>query len=247
MCGRFAVTTDPVLLAEQIQALDETGGALSAPNYNVAPTTDIAAVVARHDEPDDQARRRLRAMRWGLLPPWALDPTKAGARGAHPLINARAETLTTSPAFRAAARHRRCLVPMDGYYEWKPAGESPADNPKRGRKTPFYFYRPDGAPLLVAGVWAAGKLDGPTCTIVTTEAAGEFAAVHHRMPLVLGEKDWDRWLDPDAEAPAELLAGPPDIGPMTMREVATLVNNVANNGPELIEAAGPGNQPVGLF
>ncbi len=175
MCGRFAVTTDPVLLAEQIQALDETGGVLSAPNYNVAPTTDIAAVVDRHDEPDDQATRRLRAMRWGLVPPWAKD-------GAHPLINARAETLTTSPAFRSAAKHRRCLVPMDGYYEWQPN----PDNPKRGRKTPFYFYRPDGSPLLVAGVWAGGREDGLSCTIVTTEAAGEFAAVHHRMPLVLG-------------------------------------------------------------
>jgi putative SOS response-associated peptidase YedK len=243
MCGRFAVTTDPVLLAERLGALDETGGALSAPNYNVAPSTDIAAVVARHDEPDDQARRRLRAMRWGLLPPWALDPTKAGARAAHPLINARAETLTTSPAFRTAAKHRRCLIPMDGYYEWQPN----PDNPKRGRKTPFYFYRPDGAPLFVAGVWAAGKQDGPSCTIVTTEATGEFAAVHHRMPLVLGETAWDRWLDPDAEAPAALLAGPPEIGPMTMREVATLVNKVANNGPELIESPGPGNQPIGLF
>ena len=236
MCGRFAVTADPVLLAEQIQALDETGGVLSAPNYNVAPTTDIAAVVDRHDEPDDQATRRLRAMRWGLVPPWAKD-------GAHPLINARAETLTTSPAFRSAAKHRRCLVPMDGYYEWQPN----PDSPKRGRKTPFYFYRPDGSPLLVAGVWAAGKEDGLSCTIVTTEAAGEFAAVHHRMPLVLGQGDWDRWLDPDAEAPADVLAAPPDVSPMAMREVATLVNNVANNGPELIESPGPGNQPVGLF
>lgn len=240
MCGRFAVTTDPVLLAERLGALDETGGALVAPNYNVAPTTDIAAVVARHDEPDDQPGRRLRAMRWGLLPPWAKE-------GAHPLINARAETLTTSPAFRTAAKHRRCLVPMDGYYEWQPAGESPVDNPRRGRKTPFYFYRPDGAPLFVAGVWAAGEHDGRSCAIVTTEAAGEFAAVHHRMPLVLGAGDWDRWLDPDAEAPADLLACAPDIGPMTLRKVTTLVNNVANNGPELIEDAGPGNQPVGLF
>ena len=247
VCGRFAVTTDPARLATVIDALDETGGALAAPNYNVAPTTDIATVVARHGDPGDpgdRATRRLRLMRWGLLPPWAVDPGKAGTRPAHPLINARAETLTTSPAFRAAAKRRRCLVPMDGYYEWRPN----PDTPKRGRKTPFYFYRPDGAPLLVAGLWAAGTPEVPsTCTIVTTAAVGEFADVHDRMPLVLGEGDWDRWLDPDAEAPADVLAAPPDAGPMAMREVATLVNNVANNGPELIEAAGPGNQPVGLF
>ncbi len=244
MCGRFAVTTDPAALAVQLDAVNETGERFTGPNYNVAPTTNIAAVVARHGDPDDEATRRLRLMRWGLLPPWAQDTTKTGARAAPPLINARAETLTTSPAFRTAARRRRCLVPMDGYYEWRPN----PDNPKRGRKTPFYFYRPDGVPLLVAGVWAAGTPEvRSTCTIVTTEAIGEFAGVHHRMPLVLGEGDWDRWLDPDAQAPADVLAAPPDVGPMTMREISTLVNNVANNGPELIRPVESGNQPVGLF
>lgn len=235
MCGRFAVTTDPARLAVEIDAVDETGATSFRANYNVAPSTDIAAVVA-----DDDARR-IRRMNWGLLVPWMRE--KPGAR---PLINARAETLTTSPAFRSAAKSRRCLIPMDGYYEWKPAGQSPGDDPKRGRKTPFYFYRPDGAPLLVAGVWAASP-EAPTCAVITTDARGEFAAVHHRMPLVLAESDWDRWLDPGAPAPADLLAGAPDVGPMTMREVSTLVNSVANNGPELIETPGPGHQPVGLF
>lgn len=231
MCGRFAVTTDPARLAVELDAVDETGVAEFAANYNVAPSTAIAAVVS-----DDDARR-IRLMRWGLLPPWAR-PDKP----ARPLINARAETLTTSPAFRAAATSRRCLIPMDGYYEWKPN----PDTPKGGRKTPFYFFRPDGAPLLVAGLWAPSP-DAMTATIVTTDAAPEFAGVHDRMPLVLAPGDWDRWLDPQAPAPADLLAGPPDTAPMAMREVSTLVNSVANNGPELIESAGPGDQPVGLF
>lgn len=255
MCGRFAATTNPARLAEELHALDETGDAgLRPPNYNVAPTTDIAAVVARHDEPEDAATRRIRLMRWGLLPAWA----KPGPGGAVPtrgpqLINARAETVTTSPAFRTAARHKRCLIPMDGYYEWRPATDvSPADNPRRGRKTPFYFSRADGRPLLVAGLWSVWRPDPDatallTCTVITTEAVADFAAVHDRMPLILGEDAWDRWLDPDSPAPADLLAGAPDAAAMAMREVSTLVNNVANNGPELIEPADAGNQPVGLF
>lgn len=236
MCGRFAVTTDPARLAAQIDAIDETGAAgLRGPNYNVAPTTDIAAAVARHDDPDDAATRRLRLMRWGLVPSWA----KAGA---HPLINARAETVTTSPAFRSAAKGKRCLIPMDGYYEWRPN----PDNPRRGRKTPFYFSRRDGSPLLVAGLWSVAE-SSLTCTVITTDAVGELASVHDRMPLILGPDDWDRWLDPDASAPADLLARPPDIAGIAMREVSTLVNSIANNGPELIEPVEGDNQPVGLF
>lgn len=265
MCGRFAATTDPARLAVHLDAVDETGAAgIRPPNYNVAPTTDIAAVVARHDHPDDPlgsgagVTRRIRLMRWGLLPPWA----KAGPDGAPQakgpqLINARAETVTTSPAYRTAAKHKRCLIPMDGYYEWKPN----PDNPKRGRKTPYYFSRSDGAPLMVAGLWsvwrapskapaAGGVADGPpllTCTVITTDAVGEFAEVHDRMPLSVADADWDRWLDPDSPAPTDLLAAPPRVDIMTMREVSTLVNNVANNGPELIQPAESGNQPVGLF
>ncbi len=260
MCGRFAVTTDPARLALQIDAVDETGPAgIRPPNYNVAPTTDIAAVVARHSERGDRshsrvapllpagATRRIRLMRWGLVPPWA----KAGPDGSPQakgpqLINARAETVTTSPAYRTAAQHKRCLIPMDGYYEWKPN----PDNPKRGRKTPYFFYRPDGAPLMVAGLWSVWRADEAsegllTCTVITTDAVGEFADVHDRMPLSLAAADWDRWLDPDAPAPAGLLAATPDVAVLAMREVSTLVNNVANNGPELLEPSDCGNQPDG--
>jgi putative SOS response-associated peptidase YedK len=243
MCGRFAVTTDPARLAVQIDAVDETGRDF-APNYNVAPTTDIAAVVARHD--DDEATRRIRLMRWGLLPSWV----KADADGRpvvkSQLINARAETVTTSPAFRAAAAHKRCLIPMDGYYEWMPA-----DDPK-GRKTPFYLHRADDRPLLVAGLWsvwppAPNQIHVLTCTIITTDAVDQLGRIHDRMPLAIAEAHWDRWLDPDQPAPVDLLTTPPDISGIAVREVSTLVNNVRNNGPELIAPAEPGNQPVGLF
>ncbi|MGI9163212.1 MAG: SOS response-associated peptidase [Mycobacterium sp.] len=240
MCGRFAVTTDPARLAAQIDAIDETGGQVRGPNYNIAPTARVAAVVARHDSPDDEATRRLRLMRWGLLPPWV----KAGSDGAPhvkgpQLINARAETVTTSPAFRSAAARKRCLVPMDGYYEW----QRNADDPK-GRKTPYYFHRADGSPLLVGGLWSVWKPDPAVATsaeplltfsVITTAAVGELATVHDRMPLILDGRDWDRWLDPDEAAPEDLLAGPPDISVIAIREVSTLVNRVANNGPELLE------------
>lgn len=245
MCGRFAVTTDPAQLAREIDALDETGIAGFEPNYNVAPTTGIAAVVARHDEPDDRATRRIRLMRWGLLPSWV----KAGPGGRpltkSQLINARADKVAGSPAFREAARHKRCLIPMDGYYEWMPS-------PEKGRKTPFYIYRDDGRPLLMAGLWSVWKPkpdSAPilTCTIVTTDAVGELARVHDRMPLPVGETEWDHWLDPDRPVPTELLDAPADVSGIVMREVSTLVNNVAHNGPALIAPAEPGNQPVGLF
>lgn len=234
MCGRFAVTTDPARLAAQIDAIDETGAQVRGPNYNIAPTAHVAAVVARHDEPEDEATRRLRLMRWGLLPPWVKE-------GARPLINARAETVTTSPAFRAAAKRRRCLVPMDGYYEWQ---RNPDD--AKGRKTPYYFLRTDGSPLLVAGLWEPAE-SMLTFSLITTAAVGDVAAVHDRMPLILGERDWDRWLDPDEAAPEDLLATPPDISVIAIREVSTLVNRVANNGPELLEPVRPDDQPVGLF
>ncbi len=246
------MTTDPARLAGQIHAVDETGGALAIPNYNVAPTTMIAAVV--ESDGDGSATRRIRPMRWGLLPSWVKADSGGRPMAKSLLINARAETLTTSPAFRSAARRRRCLVPMDGYYEWM----RPADPGPGARKTPFYLFGADGRPLLMAGLWSVWKPPespespepaGPmlTAAIVTTDAVGALSRVHDRMPLVIAERDWDRWLDPESPAPADLLGAPPDVGGIAIREVSTLVNRVANNGPELIAPADRGNQPVGLF
>jgi putative SOS response-associated peptidase YedK len=250
MCGRFAVTTDPAALAEKIQALDETRAARASesagPNYNVAPTTTITTVVRRHDEPDDEPTRRVRLMRWGLVPPWV----KAGSDGAPEskgpqLINARADKVTTSPAFRSSAKSKRCLVPMDGYYEWRANPDTEAG--KKARKTPFYLHRADGEMLFMAGLWSvwkpkeAGQDASPllSCTIITTDAVGELAEIHDRMPLIVPEADWDRWLDPDAPPDLDLLAAHPDVRAIEMREISTLVNNVRNNGPELLEPAKP--------
>jgi len=238
MCGRFVATTDPALLAEQIDARDETGGSGNGPNYggvpnyNVAPTTTIAAVVARRDEPDDRAIRRVRAMRWGLLPPWVKADAEGRPKAKSLLINARAETLTSSPALRASARARRCLIPMDGYYEWMPG-------PDPGPKTPFYMSRRDGSPILVAGLWSPWRPDEAsapvlTATIVTTAAVGDLAGIHDRMPLMLGPDTWGRWLNPDDSAPEDLLASRTDTSGIGIREVSRLVNRVANNSVELI-------------
>lgn len=246
MCGRFAATTDPAVLAEKINAIDETSAAAPSamtPNYNVAPTATIATVVSRHTEPDDEPTRRVRLMHWGLVPSWV----KPGPDGAPEskglqLINARADKVATSPAFRSSANSKRCLVPMDGYYEWR-VDPRPAAG-KKARKTPFYMYRADGEPLFMAGLWSVwkpAKAAPPllSCTIITTDAVGELAQIHDRMPLVVAQRDWDRWLDPDAPADAALLADPPDVGGIECREVSTLVNNVRNNGPELLEPAEP--------
>lgn len=243
MCGRFVVTTDPALLAARLNAVDETGQRLAGPNYNVAPTTTMASVVARHE--DDGTERRILPMRWGLVPPWVKADSGGRPLVKSLLINARAETLISSPAFRSAARSQRCLVPMDGYYEWMPS-------PEPGAKTPFYMFRRDGSPILVAGLWSAWRPDGAaapllSATIVTTAAIGELGRIHDRMPLMLADHEWDRWLDPDQPAPAELLGSPPDISDIAIREVSRLVNRVANNSAELLEPADRGNRPVGLF
>jgi putative SOS response-associated peptidase YedK len=253
MCGRFAVTTDPALLAEKIQAIDESTAALKdnkdsgGANYNVAPTTTISTVVRRHSEPEDDPTRRVRSMRWGFVPPWAKEAEGGGPDTKGPLlINARAEKVTTSPAFRNSAKNKRCLVPMDGWYEWK--GE-------KGAKTPFYMYGADGEPLFMAGLWStwrpkgADKDDPPllSCTIITTDAAGPLSEIHDRMPLTISATDWDRWLDPDAPIDDGLLRGHGDLDRVQIREVSRLVNSIRNNGPELIEPVEPEPQQATLL
>lgn len=257
MCGRFAVTTDPALLAEKIQAIDEATSASKdsgGPNYNVAPTTTISTVVKRHTEPDDESTRRVRLMRWGLVPPWVKEAADGVPDTKGPLlINARAEKVTTSPAFRNSAKGKRCLVPMDGWYEWRPNGE--AASGKKAPKTPFYMYGADGEPLFMAGLWSTWRPKGASkdsapllsATIITTDAAGPLAEIHDRMPLTVSARDWDRWLDPDAPADEGLLRGHGDLDRIEIREVSRLVNSIRNNGPELIERAEPEPEPATLL
>ncbi|MBE5459146.1 SOS response-associated peptidase [Mycobacteroides abscessus] len=235
MCGRYAVTIDPALLAAEIDAVDETATSAvqspTIPNYNVAPTDPVLAVVARHHQPGDVPTRRIRAMRWGLVPNWATarQDGRPESKGA-PLINARAETLTTAATFRAAAQSKRCLVPMDGWYEWRK---------QEGAKTAFYMNADEGKRLFAAGLWsvwkpAKGAVPLLSCTIVTTDAVGPLREIHDRMPLMLGADSWDSWLDPDRELDPGLLRAPGSAAGIETRRVSSLVNSVANNGPELL-------------
>ncbi len=220
MCGRFSQQRPASELSEIFAAeplVDDLG-----PRYNVAPTDEALVVVQRED------RRGLTAYRWGLIPHWAKD-AKAGSR----MFNARAETLTTSPAFRDAFRRKRCLVPVDGFYEWKREGTL---------RQPYRIARADGRPLALAGLWAGWKDPATeqvrrTFTIITTTPTASMASVHDRMPVVIGEASWDQWLDPEPTDPGELLGllAPDERLDLDIRAVSRLVNDVRNDGPELIE------------
>lgn len=215
---------DPALLAVELDAVDETGPAEDQLliDYNVAPTTPILTVV-RAD-----GRRRIRRMRWGFVAPWA-EEFGSGA----PLFNARAESVATKPTFRDAAQTRRCLVPLDGWYEW----ETSLDAAGRPVKTPLYMSAADGSTLYLAGVWSAWGGARTSCAMLTTDSVGPLRRVHDRMPLILPRGDWERWLDPAERLDPGLLAPPAaeiaeSVG---IRRVSRLVNSVRNNGPALLE------------
>ncbi|MBD0022734.1 SOS response-associated peptidase [Gordonia pseudamarae] len=250
MCGRYAVTTDPAKLAAEIDAINEVpdlpaegtdpvAAARGVPgvSYNVAPTTTVMTVVSRHDysQPDDDPRLRIRAMRWGLVPSWSKGPGKGPL-----LFNARAETAAQKSSFRSSVRSYRCLVPMDGWYEWK---KGPLDSTGKPTKVPFFMSPRDGTRLFMAGLWSVWHpTDDATappllsCSILTTDAVGALREVHDRMPLIMPFDQWDRWLDPDHLAPSALFRAPSAhlADAIAIREVSPLVNRVANNGPELL-------------
>lgn len=253
MCGRYATTTNPGRLAVELDAVDETedsGGAASGSfaNYNVAPTNRVLTVVARHghEDPEDEPRLRIRRMRWGLIPVW----TKVAEPGVpvkgKPLFNARADKAATTPSFRDAVKYRRCLVPMDGWYEWVVEPDS-AGATSRGKgkvvKHPYFMAHADGSRLYMAGLWSVWRDRSVpdsaallSCTVLTTDAVGELTKIHDRMPLPMPREHWDAWLDPDHPAPAELLETPTpeSVADILARPVSPLVNSVKNNGPELL-------------
>ncbi|MGO4614843.1 SOS response-associated peptidase [Nocardia sp. 2YAB30] len=248
MCGRYATTTDPGRLAVELDAIDETetsGARTAFTNYNVAPTTQILTVVERHqrERADDSPTLRIRRMRWGLIPVW----TKAAERGVpvkgKPLFNARADKAATTPAFRDAVRYRRCLVPMDGWYEWVVAPNAEPGAKGKVAKHPYYMANADGSRLYMAGLWSVWRdrslpESEPllSCTILTTDAIGDLTRIHDRMPLPMPKEHWDAWLDPDHPAPAGLLDTPSEevVAGIVPRPVPALVNSVRNNGPELL-------------
>ncbi len=219
MCGRFTQERPASELAEIFAAepLRDDPGA----HFNVAPTDEATVVVQRED------RRAVTGYRWGLIPHWATD-AKVGSR----MFNARAETLTTSPAFRDAFRRKRCLVPVDSFYEWKREGTI---------RQPYRVVRRDGRPLALAGLWAgwhdpATQTVRRTFTIVTTSPNKALADLHDRMPVIVPQDAWDRWLDPTPPDPAELLGLllPTDEVELEIYPVERLVNDVRRDGPELI-------------
>lgn len=196
MCGRFTLTASPQEI-ERAFDLDETPRL--EPRFNIAPTQPVATI-----DQDAAGRRVLRLRRWGLVPYWAKEPG-IGAR----LINARAETAAEKPAFRDALKHRRCLVPADGFYEW---GDT-----RSGPRQPYHVARPDRGCFAMAGLFERWRAPGggwlDTCTVLTVPANARLASIHGRMPAILAPEDTASWLDPRLRDPRllhALLAPCPD-------------------------------------
>jgi putative SOS response-associated peptidase YedK len=224
MCGRTALTTSPEDLREAF-GLAETPNLV--PHYNVPPSQPLAVVrVLRHDRSHPTAAPGTRTMdllHWGLIPAWAKD-RKLG----HKLALARVETAATTAAFRDAVRRRRCLVVVDGFYEWR------RNAARAGRSQPFFVYRTDAGvkrlPFALAGLWERWvSSDGEvveSCAILTQPARPPVDAVHDRMPLVVERESWDRWLDP---AITDRAAIEPMLAPQSPALLATPVSPHVND------------------
>jgi putative SOS response-associated peptidase YedK len=239
MCGRFVSASSAETIAEYFGAA--FNGESLGENYNVAPTNDIYGVVA-----DADGSLRLEVVHWGLIPSWAKE-RKIGAK----MINARAETLAEKPAYKSVFKNRRCIIPMDGFYEWKAGTEDgPVTAKGKPAKQPMYIHSQNGEPLAVAGLWSVWKDpeagEGDTrwlhsATVVTTSANGTMTPVHDRMPVLLPKSLWEEWLNPnmhDTDRLSQLLAPAAD-DVLTMHPVSTDVNNVRNKGHELTEPVDP--------
>lgn len=224
MCGRTALTAKP----EDLQAalgLDEPP--VIVPRYNVPPSQPVAVV----RKPRSSTKRAIELLRWGLVPSWAKD-----ARIGHKLGLARSENVTTTPAFRDAIRWRRCLVIIDGFFEWQREGKHPSQ--------PFFVRRADHAPFALAGIWERWVApDGEiveSCAIITQPARPPVEAIHDRMPIVLERDAWDRWLDPEVtqtDALAPMLK--PHEPALVAYPVSRIVNDPRHDDPRCVEPAAP--------
>ncbi len=249
MCGRYASARKRIELLEEFSVQRDAVTESLQPDYNVAPTKPVYAVVERAASADpapalgaasrEPVLRELRVMRWGLVPFWARDP-KIGSR----MINARVETVADKPAFRGAFARRRCLLPADGYYEWQAQPDA--------ARQPVYISARDGQSLAFAGLYElwrdpAVPSEDPdawlwTTTIITTSALDELGVIHDRMPMIIDPDRWADWLDPATSDRADLraLLVPAAVTGLQVHPVSTLVNAVRNNGPELTKPlAGP--------
>jgi putative SOS response-associated peptidase YedK len=218
MCGRFTLHTSPEVLREHF-GVDTVAD--TAASYNVAPSQNVPAVrvADRH--------REMVLLRWGLIPSWAKE-TRVGYR----MINARAETVADKPAYRAAFRRRRCLIPADGFYEWQQTATG---------KQPWYIRMKQGGVFAFAGLWEhwEGKDEVvESCSIIVTEANAQVRRVHDRMPVIIDPPDYEQWLDPEIQQAdaLNLLLRPYPADAMITYPVSKRVNSPANNDSHCIEA-----------
>lgn len=226
MCGRFVLTADGVAIQQHFDLTSVPDGLVTA-RYNIAPTQPVPVIT--NDDPT-----ALTAHRWGLIPSWAKDPAM-GSR----LINARAETVHEKPSFRSAFKRRRCLIPANGFYEWKRDGKN---------KSPYFVHLKGQALFAFAGLWEIWHSpEGDelrTCTIITTEPNAVVSPLHNRMAVILTPGDYERWLSPDELPPEALLPllRPFDAGQMDAYAVSTHVNSPANDDPACIAPLVPPQQ-----
>jgi len=220
MCGRFTLSASPRSIIEHFDITGEHDVSILTPRFNIAPSQEVAAVF----KPDSDSARGLQFMRWGLVPHWASD-IKIGYK----MINARTETLSEKPAYRTLFKRHRCLIPADGYYEWKQS---------QGRKQPYYIHYPDCDVFGFAALWDHWKGDKDeilSCTIITTEADSKLGEIHNRMPVILSSEHYNRWLDPelqDTDILSPMLVT--DTSSLEAYPVSTMVNNPKNLGAGLI-------------
>lgn len=221
MCGRFALKTPTSELASHFK-LDETVEV--APRYNIAPGADIPTI--RHSP---EGKRVMHLLRWGLVPHWAKDLSIGNK-----LSNARGETVAEKPSFRDAFKRRRCLVPADGFYEWKAEGK---------QKQPYYFSMKDGAPFALGGVWESWRAPNGeilrTCCLITTEPNEIMTPVHDRMPVIVSPDDYAQWLTGEPDV-AQSLVKPYSIEAMQAWAVSKRVSRSGEEGADLIISAAPG-------
>jgi putative SOS response-associated peptidase YedK len=219
MCGRYTLRTPVDSLVETFDIAEYPSSI--TPSYNIAPTQEVTAVV------EEDEKRKLEMLRWGLIPSWAKDPAIGNK-----MINARAETVSEKPSFRSAFKKRRCLILADGFYEWKKTDDG---------KQPYHIKMQDGSPFAFAGLWETWQNGEEirSCTIITTEANGLMNEIHHRMPVILPPEDYGMWLDPDFDEkdPLTSLLKPYPADAMEAYPVSRRVNKPSNNEPGVVEPA----------
>lgn len=220
MCGRYNLFSELQAISERFQAIEQKE-LMVEPRYNIAPGQNIAVVLSKEN------KREIALFQWGLIPNWAKDP-KTGYK----MINARAETIDTKPTFKGLLKRHRCLIPADGFYEWKKEGR---------QKQPYHIHLTNKEPFAFAGLyaeWDNGTEVIRTCTIITTEANELMAEIHDRMPVILTQENEKIWLDQDVTETAQLksLMVPYEAAFMNAYPISSFVNNARNEGQEILNS-----------